>query len=61
MQADNLGSKKLLNHFFPFGDTIEIQLTRAANALDLLPHSPAHKFILILHGYNCPEEKSGVW
>jgi hypothetical protein len=61
LPANNLGAKKLINHFFPYGDTVDIHLTRAANSLDTAGTNPAHKFYLVLFGYNCPEPESEVW
>jgi hypothetical protein len=62
LPANNLGSKKMINHLFPFGDSIVIKLTRdTTNFLDATTHDPAHRFFLTLHGYNCPEEESKVW
>jgi len=61
LPANSIGSRKLINHLFEYGTSIRVRLTRKANYLDGIASSPAHKFNLYLHGYNCPEEVSGVW
>jgi hypothetical protein len=61
LPANYLGSKKLVNQLFEYGTSIRVRLTRAPNHLDSVPSSPAHKFNIFLHGYNCPEKTSGVW
>jgi hypothetical protein len=56
-----LGSHHFLNFFFAFGEHIEFHLTRAPNALDLVPVPVAYTVLLVLKGYNCPEVQSRIW
>jgi hypothetical protein len=57
--AQPIGSHKVLNFFYQYGDTVELHLTRGSTETESF--TPPAILHLVLKGYNVPEPTSRVW
>jgi hypothetical protein len=65
LKALSPASHKYLNYFYPFGDTVEVHLSRGADDIDSYGFIPGTTIVqsvfLVFVGYNCPEPRSRIW